>query len=126
MQTSTHEDSVESSYETSDVPPADADATGSSGEAQVEEVDTAAAESIEMLGKLPPEMGTLLLVIGIVGVILPGPVGTPLLIAGGLVLWPKTFSGLEAWFSKKFPAPHREGVLQIKRFVSDLQTRFPD
>lgn len=126
MQISTHEDSVESSYETSDVPPAAADATGTNGEATFEEVDTAAEESAEMLGKLPPEMGTLLLVIGIVGVILPGPVGTPLLIAGGLVLWPKTFSGLETWFSKKFPAPHREGVLQIKRFVADLQMRFPD
>jgi hypothetical protein len=81
---------------------------------------------IEMLGKLPPEIGMLLILSGIAGILLPGPVGTPLLIAGGVTLWPKTFQPIERWFSRRCPQAHREGVLQIKEFVANLQNRFPE
>lgn len=81
---------------------------------------------IEMLGKLPPEIGTMLIALGIAGVLLPGPVGAPMLIAGALVFWPKTFSPLERSFARWFPGIHREGVRQIKRFISDLNRRFPE
>ncbi len=81
---------------------------------------------IEMLGKLPPEIGTMLMAVGIAGVLLPGPVGTPMLIAGALVIWPKTFSPLERSFAKWCPGIHHEGVTQVKRFVSDLNRRFPE
>ena len=83
-------------------------------------------ESMEMLGKLPPEIGMLLIISGIAGVLLPGPVGMPLLIAGGVTMWPKTFEPIERWFSRRFPVVHREGVFQIKEFITDLQNRFPD
>ena len=83
-------------------------------------------ESMEMLGKLPPEIGMLLIISGIAGVLLPGPVGMPLLIAGGVTMWLKTFEPIERWFSRKFPVVHREGVFQIKEFITDLQKRFPD
>ena len=83
-------------------------------------------ESPELLGKLPPEIAMLLVVAGVGGVLLPGPVGAPLLIAGGVALWPKTFSPIERWFSKRFPSVHREGVAQIKGFLADLEKRFPD
>lgn len=81
---------------------------------------------IEMLGKLPPEIGTMLMVVGIAGILLPGPIGTPMLIAGALVIWPKTFSPLERTFAKWLPGIHREGVSQLKRFISDLNRRFPE
>ncbi|MDB5337575.1 MAG: hypothetical protein JWN70_3194 [Planctomycetaceae bacterium] len=81
---------------------------------------------IEMLGKLPPEIGTMLMAVGIAGILLPGPVGTPMLIAGALVIWPKTFSPLERSFAKWCPGIHHEGVTQIKRFISDLNRRFPE
>ena len=83
-------------------------------------------ESMELLGKLPPEIGMLLIISGIAGVLLPGPVGMPLLIAGGVTMWPKTFEPIERWFSRRFPVVHREGVFQIKEFITDLQKRFPD
>ncbi len=82
--------------------------------------------SSELLGKLPPEIGMLLVISGVAGVLLPGLVGTPLLIAGGVSIWPKTFEPIERWFSRKFPSVHKEGVIQIKEFISDLHKRFPD
>ena len=80
----------------------------------------------EMLGQLPPEFATLLIFAGVAGIVLPGPVGTPMLIAGCVMMWPKTFRPIESWFSRRFPRMHREGVIQIKEFVHDLRQRFPD
>jgi hypothetical protein len=102
----------ESVSHTADAPPPTSEATGE--------------PQTEMLGNFPPEIATLLVIAGIAGVILPGPIGTPLLIAGGVVLWPKTFRPIEKWFSRKFPALHREGVIQLKEFVNDLNRRFPE
>jgi hypothetical protein len=91
-----------------------------------ETADASHQETMEMLGKLPPEIGMLLIISGIAGVLLPGPVGMPLLIAGGVTMWPKTFEPIERWFSRRFPVVHREGVFQIKEFISDLRKRYPD
>ena len=102
------------------------DSGPSSASAADEDSDLDAEETIEMLGKLPAEFGMLLILSGIAGVLLPGPIGMPLLIAGGVTMWPKTFDPIERWFSRKFPIVHREGVFQIKEFISDLQRRFPD
>lgn len=77
------------------------------------------------LGSLPPEIGTLLIVVGIAGLMLPGPVGSPFVLAGGLVLWPKGFGRVEGWFERRFPAMHREGVTQIERYLTDLERRYP-
>ena len=101
--------------------------TGSPSPAATEPAEPAAGQQTsEMLGQLPKEMASLLILAGIAGVILPGPVGTPMLIAGCVMMWPKTFRPLEMWFSRRFPRFHQEGVLQIKEFVSDLKARFPD
>jgi len=101
--------------------------TGSPSPAATEQAEPAAGQqSSEMLGQLPKEMASLLILAGIAGVVLPGPVGTPMLLAGCVMMWPKTFRPLEMWFSRRFPRFHQEGVLQIKEFVSDLKARFPD
>ena len=39
----------------------------------------------------------MLVSVGALGIVLPGMLGTPAIIAGGLVLWPGTFGGLEDW-----------------------------
>jgi hypothetical protein len=77
------------------------------------------------LERLPPEIGVLLVVIGVAGIMLPGPVGSPFVLAGGLVLWPKGFGRVERWFERRFPRMHREGVSQIDRYLDDLERRFP-
>ena len=77
------------------------------------------------LEKLPKEVGALLIAIGIAGLLLPGPVGSPFVLAGGLVLWPSGFNRVEGWFEKKFPGLHRSGVTQIDRYLGDLERRYP-
>lgn len=77
------------------------------------------------LHKLPPEIGTLLIIVGIAGVLLPGPVGTPFVIAGGFSLWPSMLGRVDDWFRFRFPGMHRKGMKQVSRFLSDLEGRYP-
>ena len=74
---------------------------------------------------VPKELGVLLVVGGIGGLLLPGPVGSPFLILGGVILWPAAFSRVEKCFEKRFPRLHKQGMMQINRFVRDLERRYP-
>jgi uncharacterized membrane protein YbaN (DUF454 family) len=74
---------------------------------------------------MPREIGVLLVVAGIGGVLLPGPIGTPFLILGGVILWPGAFERTETYLKKRFPRMHRHGMRQINRFLVDLDRRFP-
>jgi hypothetical protein len=75
---------------------------------------------------LPREVGVMLMTVGVLGFILPGVVGTPAAIAGGLVLWPKAFGKVENWFEKRFPQIHKQSLYQINRYLNDLESRYPD
>jgi hypothetical protein len=79
----------------------------------------------ERIRKLPPEVGAVLMTVGVVGLILPGPIGTPLVLAGGLVLMPRTFGRWEKWFSKRFPKMHEHGMRHVDRFIDDFERRYP-
>src|SRR5262249_5949719 len=79
----------------------------------------------QLIGALPKEVGALLIVAGIGGLLLPGPIGSPFLLLGGVTLWPKLFRKLEASFQRRFPAMHRQGMRQVKRFLDDLERRYP-
>jgi hypothetical protein len=95
-------------------------------ERQPDAITTLDQDDVEFrLRKLPPEIGTLLVVAGIAGIILPGPVGSPLLIAGGVVLWPGTFERIEDWYRRRFPQSHRSGMRMLGRFIEDLERRYP-
>ena len=74
---------------------------------------------------MPTEVGVLLIVSGIGGILLPGPVGTPFLILGCLMLWPKAFQHTGKCFEKRFPNMHHHGVTQINRYLDDLEKRYP-
>jgi hypothetical protein len=74
---------------------------------------------------LPKEVGVMLLTVGVLGFVLPGVVGTPAAIAGGLVLWPKAFGKVENWFERRFPETHKHSLYQINRFLDDLDARYP-
>lgn len=80
---------------------------------------------VSMLEHLPKEVGALLLAVGALGLILPGVVGTPAFIAGGLVFWPRAFSPIEGWFARKFPKVHHTSLDQIRRYLKDLESRYP-
>ena len=82
-------------------------------------------DQAELIGVLPKEIGVLLIVAGVGGVLLPGPVGSPFLLLGAVTLWPRLFMRLETCFQKRFPKMHRTGTRQIHRFLTDLDRRYP-
>jgi hypothetical protein len=79
----------------------------------------------QRIRQLPPEVGAVLLGVGFVGLIIPGPVGTPLILAGGIALIPSVFGRVESWLHKKFPKSHRVGMKYVDRFIDDYEKRFP-
>jgi hypothetical protein len=87
--------------------------------------DAIAQETRQRIQRLPPEVGAVLVAVGIAGMILPGPVGTPLLLAGGLALMPSVFGRAERWVEKRFPNLHWHGMKNVNRFIDDLEKRFP-
>lgn len=96
------------------------------GPGGVELTDEQAAEAFRLrIKQLPREVGAVLIGAGIMGMVLPGPIGTPLLLVGGLVLIPRVFGRIEGWFQKRFPRPHRIGIDSVDRFIDDLERRFP-
>jgi hypothetical protein len=74
---------------------------------------------------LPREVGVMLFTVGVLGFVLPGVVGTPAMIAGGLVLWPKAFNKVDNWFERRFPKIHKQSLYQINRYLNDLEMRYP-
>ena len=79
----------------------------------------------ERIRTLPPEVGIVLMSVGVVGFILPGPMGTPLVLAGGLVLMPAMFGRVERWVERKFPKLHSVGMKHVDRFIDDFEKRYP-
>lgn len=75
--------------------------------------------------KLPMEAGVFLIMIGIGGVLLPGPIGTPFLVLGVMVFFPNVYHKLDEKVRKRFPKSHRQGMKQVRRFVDDLERRYP-
>jgi hypothetical protein len=84
-----------------------------------------ARNDLPTLSDLPKELGVLLASVGVLGIVLPGIAGAPALLAGGLVLWPKTFGKVETWFQGRFPDTHRKSMQQVGRFLDDLDQRYP-
>ena len=83
------------------------------------------ASDEEVIEKLPPEVGILLIVVGVGGLLLPGPIGTPFLLLGGLTLFPSAFRGLDRGMRRRFPKAHRDGMRHVRRFLHDLERRYP-
>lgn len=78
----------------------------------------------EKLRELPKDVAVMLVAAGACGMVLPGMVGTPAILAGGLVLWPRAFGRVETWLGRNFPRAHREGMRQIGRYLDDLDRRY--
>lgn len=78
----------------------------------------------ERLKRLSPEAAAAVLASGFIFWIVPGP-GTPLILAGGLRLWPSVFHKLANGFQRYFPKGHLVGLEVLKRFLDDLESRFP-
>jgi hypothetical protein len=98
---------------------------GHGGEAGVFETPANEAGETARKRAISHEVGALLIVSGVAGILLPGPVGTPLLILGCVMIWPKAFERVDRFFKKRFPRTHQVGALQSARFLNDLERRYP-
>jgi hypothetical protein len=85
-------------------------------------VDHATAERLQ---KLPHDIGWLLVTAGVVGVVMPGVLGVPFLLLGGLILTPVTNRHAERWLSGHGPKVMKGSMRQINRFLDDLERRYP-
>ncbi len=101
------------------------DPLGGVGEAGPSLVSVNDAGAIANKRAISQEVGVLLIVSGVAGILLPGPVGTPLLILGCVMVWPKAFERIDLFFAKRFPRTHHLGAVQSARFLSDLERRYP-
>ena len=85
----------------------------------------ASSQDAELVGALPREVGILLIVAGLGGLLLPGPIGSPFLILGAVTLSPPSSRSSRMRFRLRFPLLHQRGTRQIKRFLADLESRYP-
>jgi hypothetical protein len=92
----------------------------------IQDLDEAGDEStVRRIRDLPREFGVMLVSVGVLGVVLPGVMGAPALVAGGLVLWPSAFGGLDKWLRRRNPGLYHQGMKQLDRFLDDLERRYP-
>jgi hypothetical protein len=82
-------------------------------------------QTIDRVEKLPRDVGWLLITAGLVGVVVPGVLGVPFLVLGGLVLMPLTSQRAEQWLGGHSPKMFEGSVRQINRFLDDLDRRYP-
>ena len=68
--------------------------------------------------QLPKEAGWLLITAGVVGLVVPGVLGTPFLLAGAVVLVPGGSKLLSRWVG-------HSAMRQVGRFLDDLERRYP-
>ncbi len=75
--------------------------------------------------RLTPELGWMLIWVGVLGVILPGLPGAPFFLVGGAVLAPGGKMTISRWIGDE-PGPVVGRSLKIlDRFLDDLDARYP-
>ena len=82
-------------------------------------------ELLHRIEQLPREVAWLMVYVGVLGLVVPGILGAPFLVAGTAILSPGGPKRLARWAGRK---PHRLvhlGVAQITRLVDDLERRYP-
>jgi len=122
-----HDDESAPHVETRQENPAGPDPTSHETRVDAEPLHTPEEEAeLTRIKDLPKEVGVMLMTVGALGFVLPGVVGTPAVIAGGLVLWPKAFGKVENWFERRFPKVHKQSLYQINRYLNDLENRYPE
>jgi hypothetical protein len=82
-------------------------------------------ETADRIRKLPKDVGWLLITAGLLGLALPGVIGTPLLVLGSLMVWPSSQKKAALWLSGQSPKAFRGSMRQINRFLDDLERRYP-
>jgi hypothetical protein len=81
---------------------------------------------MDLLDTIPKDIGWMLLILGIIGIAVPGMVDVPLLIAGSIIIWPSTYR----IFQRMAKTPKQARLLDfpvrfLTRFHADLEKRNP-
>ena len=95
---------------------------GNSGPFTYEDADR---ELIDKIRKLPPDVGYLMINIGILGIIVPGIFGLPFLVAGAAVVSPRSRNWILDKLGRRPPRALYTTLRQISRFVDDVERRYP-
>jgi len=82
-------------------------------------------EMIRRIEHLPTDVGWLLIWVGTLGVILPGIIGVPLLVAGAAVVLPGGRKWLIRWAGHKPPKFVHASMKQIGRMLDQMDRRYP-
>jgi hypothetical protein len=82
-------------------------------------------EIILRIANVPRDVGWLMISVGVIGVILPGIIGTPFLVAGIAVLAPGGPQLLTDWVRRNPKAATLVGLKQMGRWLDDLERRYP-
>jgi hypothetical protein len=77
------------------------------------------------IANVPRDVGWLMISVGVIGVVLPGIIGTPFLVAGVAVLAPGGPQLLIDWVRRNPKAAALVGVKQMGRWLDDLERRYP-
>jgi len=81
--------------------------------------------TIDRVAHLSRDLGWTLVTAGVVGIVMPGVLGTPFLVLGAMVLWPGNRERVERWRRGHSPKALRGAMKQINRFLDDLEKRYP-
>jgi hypothetical protein len=81
--------------------------------------------AVERIEQFPREFGWLMIYVGVLGIILPGVVGVPLVVAGGAVLLPGGRRRLSDWVARNPSRLVIASLKQIVRMADDLERRYP-
>jgi hypothetical protein len=82
-------------------------------------------ETLLRIANVPRDVGWMMVTIGVLGVILPGIVGTPFLVAGIAVLVPEGPQRLTHWVRRNPNWVVHTGLKQMGRWLDDLERRYP-
>lgn len=82
-------------------------------------------EVVERVEHLNRNVGWVLISAGLVGLVMPGIIGTPFLIMGALALWPGNRKTVERWRKGHSPKIFHGSMKQINRFLDDLEKHYP-
>jgi hypothetical protein len=86
------------------------------------------SENLALIAKiehLPRDVGWLLICAGALGVVVPGVIGFPFVIAGTAVLTARRPMRLTRWIGRNPPKLVQRGLRQIGRMLDDLERRYP-
>jgi hypothetical protein len=100
-------------------------ATDASAEALTPEEQAEFERAVQRIENFPSEFGWLMIYVGVLGVVLPGIIGFPFLIAGGAVVMPGGRKWLSRWVSRKPGRLVRASLKQITRMADDIERRYP-